>query len=105
MDGIIKGGTPASWDASSRQDVGAPPSALEATLESAHEDIAAGEDSALLRPDETDTKSALKYISIMKKVRQSKVARFVDKLAVESEPGLSNAQLMLVNHDLKLVFV
>lgn len=27
--------------------------------------------------------------------------RFVDKLAVSSEPGLSNAQLMLVNHDLR----
>ncbi|EEA25686.1 uracil permease [Talaromyces marneffei ATCC 18224] len=31
------------------------------------------------------------------------VRRFVDKLAVESEPGLSNAQLMLTNDDLRPV--
>lgn len=37
----------------------------------------------------------------MEKVKDSKVARFVDKLAVPSEPGLTNAQLMLTNHDLK----
>lgn len=29
------------------------------------------------------------------------VRRFVDKLAVDSEPGLSNAQLMLTNDDLR----
>ena len=34
-------------------------------------------------------------------IRRSKVARVVDKLAVESEPGLTNTQLMLTNHDLK----
>ena len=39
----------------------------------------------------------------MDKVRNSKLARFVDKLAVESEPGLTNAQLMLANEDLKPV--
>lgn len=38
---------------------------------------------------------------IMEKVKATKFAHFVDKLAVESEPGLSNAQLMLHNHDLK----
>ncbi|KAG0646264.1 Uracil permease [Hyphodiscus hymeniophilus] len=38
---------------------------------------------------------------IMEKVKSTKFAHFVDKLAVESEPGLTNAQLMLNNHDLK----
>lgn len=37
----------------------------------------------------------------MDTIKRSKVARVVDKLAVESEPGLTNAQLMLTNHDLK----
>jgi hypothetical protein len=40
-------------------------------------------------------------IAIMEKVKDSKVARIVDKLAVSSEPGLTNAQLMLTNYDLK----
>ena len=40
---------------------------------------------------------------IMEKVKSTKIAHFVDKLAVESEPGLTNAQLMLNNHDLKPV--
>ncbi|KAH8811860.1 permease for cytosine/purines, uracil, thiamine, allantoin-domain-containing protein [Xylogone sp. PMI_703] len=40
---------------------------------------------------------------IMEKVKSHRFARFVDKLAVESEPGLTNAQLMLHNHDLKPV--
>lgn len=40
---------------------------------------------------------------IMEKVKSTKFAHFVDKLAVESEPGLTNAQLMLNNHDLKPV--
>ncbi|MCJ1339221.1 hypothetical protein MMC09_004510 [Bachmanniomyces sp. S44760] len=39
----------------------------------------------------------------MEKIKRSKVARVVDKLAVESEPGLTNAQLMLTNYDLKPV--
>ena len=39
----------------------------------------------------------------MEKVRRSRFARFVDKLAVESEHGLTNAQLMLANPDLKPV--
>ena len=40
---------------------------------------------------------------IMEKVKSTKFAHFVDKLAVQSEPGLTNAQLMLNNHDLKPV--
>ncbi|KAH7400037.1 permease for cytosine/purines, uracil, thiamine, allantoin-domain-containing protein [Cadophora sp. MPI-SDFR-AT-0126] len=40
---------------------------------------------------------------IMDKVRGTKVAYWADKVAVESEPGLTNAQLMLHNHDLKPV--
>ncbi|MCJ1445979.1 MAG: hypothetical protein MMC23_006484 [Stictis urceolatum] len=39
----------------------------------------------------------------MEKIKNTKVARVVDKLAVESEPGLTNAQLLLTNHDLKPV--
>lgn len=39
--------------------------------------------------------------NIMEKVKQSKVAYYVDKLAATSEPGLTNAQLMLTNFDLK----
>lgn len=38
---------------------------------------------------------------IMEKVKSTRLAHLVDKLAVESEPGLTNAQLMLNNHDLK----
>lgn len=37
----------------------------------------------------------------MAKMKSSRVVKLVDKLAVESEPGLTNAQLMLHNHDLK----
>lgn len=40
---------------------------------------------------------------IMEKVRDTKVGHYLDKLAVESEPGLTTAQLMLFNHDLKPV--
>ncbi|KAI9680636.1 MAG: hypothetical protein M1817_004076 [Caeruleum heppii] len=39
----------------------------------------------------------------MEKVRSSKLAHWANKLAVESEPGLTNAQLMLTNKDLKPV--
>ena len=39
----------------------------------------------------------------MEKYNSSKASRFFDKIAVESEPGLTNAQLMLANHDLKPV--
>lgn len=34
---------------------------------------------------------------------KEKVKAWARKLAVESEPGLTNAQLMLTNHDLKPV--
>ncbi|KAI9795979.1 MAG: hypothetical protein M1833_006555 [Piccolia ochrophora] len=40
---------------------------------------------------------------VMEKVRASKVAHFVEKLAVDNEDGLTNAQLMLTNFDLKPV--
>ncbi|KAF2809229.1 uracil permease-like protein [Mytilinidion resinicola] len=39
----------------------------------------------------------------MEKVRTSKVGHFLNKIAVENESGLTNAQLMLFNHDLKPV--
>jgi NCS1 family nucleobase:cation symporter-1 len=39
----------------------------------------------------------------MEKVRTTKVGHVLDKIAVESEPGLTTAQLMLFNHDLKPV--
>lgn len=37
----------------------------------------------------------------MEKLRHVNARRVLDKLAVPSEPGLTNAQLMLTNHDLK----
>ena len=40
---------------------------------------------------------------IMEKVKSSRLAYYLDKIAVESEPGLTTAQLMLTNHDLKPV--
>jgi cytosine/uracil/thiamine/allantoin permease len=39
----------------------------------------------------------------MEKVKRTRVAHYVDRFAVESQPGLTNAQLMLTNHDLKPV--
>ncbi|KAF1921573.1 uracil permease [Ampelomyces quisqualis] len=39
----------------------------------------------------------------MERVKRSKVAHWSNKLAVESEPNLTTAQLMLFNHDLKPV--
>ena len=38
---------------------------------------------------------------IMEKLKKSKVKYYADKLAVDAEPGLTNAQLMLTNFDLK----
>lgn len=32
--------------------------------------------------------------------RKSKIAHYAERFAVESEPGLTTAQLMLYNHDL-----
>jgi len=40
---------------------------------------------------------------IMEKVKSTRLAYLLEKAAVESEPGLTNAQLMLNNHDLKPV--
>ncbi|KAB8290764.1 hypothetical protein EYC80_008401 [Monilinia laxa] len=40
---------------------------------------------------------------IMEKVKNTKISYWSERLAVESEPGLTNAQLMLNNHDLKPV--
>ncbi|KAI4211118.1 MAG: hypothetical protein LQ351_006126 [Letrouitia transgressa] len=39
----------------------------------------------------------------MDRLKRSKVRYYADKLAVDAEPGLTNAQLMLTNHDLKPV--
>ncbi|KAL9612019.1 MAG: hypothetical protein Q9167_003385, partial [Letrouitia subvulpina] len=39
----------------------------------------------------------------MERLKRSKVRYYADKLAVDAEPGLTNAQLMLTNHDLKPV--
>jgi cytosine/uracil/thiamine/allantoin permease len=36
----------------------------------------------------------------MATAKKSKAAHYADKFAVESEPGLTTAQLMLYNHDL-----
>jgi hypothetical protein len=41
------------------------------------------------------------YKATMEKTHESKFRYYARKLAVESEPGLTNAQLMLTNHDLK----
>jgi hypothetical protein len=41
--------------------------------------------------------------STMSRFRGSKASRLLDKLQTESEPGLTNAQLMLTNYDLKPV--
>jgi NCS1 family nucleobase:cation symporter-1 len=39
----------------------------------------------------------------MQKVKSSKIAHWSSELAVESEPNLTTAQLMLFNYDLKPV--
>ncbi|KAI7096784.1 hypothetical protein KC352_g38736, partial [Hortaea werneckii] len=39
----------------------------------------------------------------MERLQRSKLGRILDRFAVESDPGLSNAQLMLTNEDLKPV--
>ena len=44
----------------------------------------------------------LRYIvAVMEKLENSRLAYFANKIAVKSEPGLTNAQLMLHNFDLK----
>ena len=37
----------------------------------------------------------------MEKINHSAAGRFLKKLEVDNEEGLTNAQLMLTNHDLK----
>jgi hypothetical protein len=54
----------------------------------------------LYRPSDEDS-SCLNFI--MEKINTSKARRFLDRIAVDSEPGLTNSQLMLTNHDLKPV--
>jgi hypothetical protein len=39
----------------------------------------------------------------MQRLESSRVSHWARKLATDSEPGLSNTQLLLVNHDLKPV--
>lgn len=51
------------------------------------------------QPDEHDEF----YDFSMEKASTSKARHFLDRIAVEAEPGLTNAQLMLTNHDLKPV--
>jgi len=41
------------------------------------------------------------FIAKMEVEKPSKFRRFANKVAVQSEPGLTNAQLMLTNFDLK----
>ena len=45
--------------------------------------------------------TATRASTIMEKLKESKVAWALDKIAVDAEPGLTNAQLFLTNHDLK----
>jgi hypothetical protein len=40
-------------------------------------------------------------LDAMETIKESNSARIVEKLAVTAEPGLTNAQLMLTNEDLK----
>lgn len=40
-------------------------------------------------------------LQAMDRLKRSKARYYADKLAVDAEPGLTNAQLMLTNHDLK----
>ncbi|KAL9046052.1 MAG: hypothetical protein Q9214_001016, partial [Letrouitia sp. 1 TL-2023] len=51
----------------------------------------------------SDTPSNLRrhVLKAMDRLKRSKARYYADKLAVEAEPGLTNAQLMLTNHDLK----
>ena len=47
--------------------------------------------------------SSLFDFPFMEKVRNSKAAQYANKVACETEPGLTSTQLMLYNHDLKPV--
>ena len=62
------------------------------------------EGSHLLRPRGGDDFDDVDDIGVTtEKVRISKVAQFLDKLALTSEPGLTHTQLMLANFDLEPV--
>lgn len=43
----------------------------------------------------------IQYLFAMGKSRKITARQVLEKIAVAQEPGLTNAQLMLVNHDLK----
>ena len=73
--------------------------------EGGHEDscyIDSGEATPLLRSPQSSS-SSIDLVAAMEKARSSKFAYYMDKLQVESEPGLTMAQQMLANHDLKPV--
>ena len=77
-------------------------SASQLRPESVHEDTFL-ETTPLLQHDGAGLTSPPIDIGIMGTIKGSKVWAFFDKIAVDSEPGLTNAQLMLTNHDLKPV--
>ncbi|KAI9729461.1 MAG: hypothetical protein M1834_006842 [Cirrosporium novae-zelandiae] len=52
---------------------------------------------------DTEVLDSARPATIMERVKSSRIAHYVDKLAVSHEPGLTNAQLMLTNEDLKPV--
>lgn len=78
-------------------------------LESYQAAASSSRSESFIRPVATSTlhhssdEGFFSYSLIMEKVKNSKVAYWADKLAVESEPNLTTAQLMLFNHDLKPV--
>lgn len=92
-----RGGDTADLSASSS---GAVQSAGASTLrpfeESAHESTLI-ESAPLLQPHDNDYDFTFEFIDNMEKVKKSRFAHFANKLAVESEPGLTNAQLMCVS--------
>ena len=64
-------------------------------------ELSTTEYTALLQPNHLRRRT--RWTSVMEKVRDSKAARWADRLRVNAEPGLTNAQLMLTNDDLKPV--
>ena len=55
-------------------------------------------------PSESSSRHTPKYsyfLDVMEKFGDSKIGRFAKKLEVDNEDGLTNAQLMLTNNDLK----
>ena len=102
-----RGGTAASLCESSRPSFqashGATSSTTPLSLEANERLIHLTERTPLLCSCKTSSSSAIISDEFMEKGRRSRLARFVDKLAVESEPGLTNGQLMLANRDLKPV--